>query len=147
MLDVDAGNNAKAYLMVMMKGHLLILLQIFQWSDCTVRVFWSFSTWIIHSHILQKYIATTTIFIPFSIKLKCYFQWSLIQVELMQHETRYTVHPVGTTPSLCALMYVSTKKACWCYCLVISYIASLHLLYLLFLQVIFAMITYSCSKC
>ena len=41
--------------MVMMEMYLLILLKIFQWSDCTIRVFQLFDAWITYSRALQKY--------------------------------------------------------------------------------------------
>ena len=57
----------------MMEVYFLILLKLFQWSDCTFRVFWSFGAWITHSHTLQKYRATTNIFISFYTKFKYCF--------------------------------------------------------------------------
>ena len=78
----------EACLMVIMEAYLLILLKIFQWSDCLIRVFWSMGAWITHSCTLHQSIVLlyTTIFISLCIK---FYQWSFIGLALVQHDRRF----------------------------------------------------------
>ena len=90
-----------------------IRLMILWGIDCTIKVFQSFSTWIMHSCTSQNYRIAITIFTSFYI----HSNTTLITHRGSIHTAWRTLHKLSSMSHACPLyVYESayTNKACWC---------------------------------